>query len=127
VDREYREKAEAGSLRRIAPKRFNPTGEAWLPVLHTARDNWRFTALFSNTRKAHELGKTKDWVVIYTQSDTEPESQATVVTEKRGPLSGCRVVRGREAECGLHYGTIEAAAPAPIACKVGGARGLIRS
>jgi putative hydrolase len=127
VDREYREKAEAGSLRRIAPKRFNPTGEPWLPVLHTARDNWRFTALFSNTRKAHELGKTKDWVVIYTQSDTEPASQATVVTEKRGPLSGRRVVRGREAECGLHYGTIEAAARAPIASKVGGARGLIRS
>src|SRR5215475_1495930 len=34
VDREYRQKADAGSLRKIAPKRFNPTGKAWLPVLH---------------------------------------------------------------------------------------------
>ena len=30
VDREYREKAASGRLRKIAPKRFNPTGEAWL-------------------------------------------------------------------------------------------------
>ncbi len=37
VDRDYREKASAGALPRIAPKRFNPTGEAWLPVLHTRR------------------------------------------------------------------------------------------
>lgn len=87
VDREYRKKAEAGTLRLIAPKRFNPTGEAWLPVFHTTRGHWRFTALFSNTRKAHELGKTKDWVVIYAHIDTEPESQATVVTERRGPWS----------------------------------------
>jgi hypothetical protein len=114
VDREYREKAEAGSLRLIAPKRFNPTGEAWLPVLHAARGQWRFTALFSNTRKAHELGKTKDWVVIYAHVDTEPESQSTVVTEKRGPLSGRRVVRGREAECSLYYGAMEPGSSAPI-------------
>jgi putative hydrolase len=121
VDREYREKAEAGSLRRIAPKRFNPTGEAWLPVLHTARDHWRFTALFSNTRRAHELGKTKDWVVIYTQTETEPESQATVVTERQGPLSGRRVVRGREAECGLYYRATEPGAPPIPSAKFGGA------
>jgi Holliday junction resolvasome RuvABC DNA-binding subunit len=86
VDREYREKAEAGSLRRIAPKRFNPTGEAWLPVLHTARGQWRFTALFSNTRRAHELAKTKEWVVAYAHLDTEPESQSTVVTETRASV-----------------------------------------
>jgi putative hydrolase len=114
VDQEYREKAEAGSLRRIAPKRFNPTGEAWLPVLHTAREHWRFTALFSNTRKAHDLGKTKDWVVVYAHVDTEPESQATVVTERLGPLSGRRVVRGREAECGLYYGDTVRGSAAPL-------------
>jgi putative hydrolase len=113
VDREYREKAEAGSLRLIAPKRFNPSGEAWLPVLHTARGLWRFTVLFSNTRKAHELGKTKDWVVVYAHIDTEPESQATVVTERRGSLSGRRVIRGREAECGLYYGAMQPGSPAP--------------
>jgi putative hydrolase len=128
VDREYREKAEAGSLRLIAPKRFNPTGEAWLPVLHTAREHWRFTALFSNTRKAHELGKTKDWVVIYAHMDTEPESQATVVTERCGPLSGRRVVRGREEECGLYYGAVEPGSPAPIAsAKVDEARQIRRN
>jgi putative hydrolase len=93
VDGEYREKADAGSLRLIAPRRFNPTGEAWLPVLH-------------------ELGKTKDWVVIYAQMDTEPESQSTVVTERRGPVSGRRVVRGREAECTLYYEAMEAGSPA---------------
>jgi hypothetical protein len=103
VDREYREKAEAGTLRLIAPKRFNPTGEAWLPVFHTRRGHWRFTALFSNTRRAHELAKTKEWVVVYAHLDTEPESQSTVVTETRGPLSGRRVVRGREEECVLYY------------------------
>jgi DNA polymerase/3'-5' exonuclease PolX len=129
VDREYREKAEAGSLRLIAPKRFNPTGEAWLPVLHTAREHWRSTALFSNTRKAHELGKTKDWVVIYAHMDTEPESQSTVVTERRGPLSGRRVVRGREEECGLYYGVMEPGSPGPIpSVKVDGAsRVAVRS
>src|SRR5271166_1466470 len=37
VDREYLTKATAGSLRKIAPRRFNPQGEAWLPVLHTRR------------------------------------------------------------------------------------------
>ena len=114
VDREYREKTEAGSLRLIAPKRFNPTGEAWLPVFHTARGHWRFTALFSNTRKAHELGKTKDWVVIYAYRDTEPESQSTIVTERRGSLSGRRVVRGREEECGLYYRAMEAGSLASI-------------
>jgi Holliday junction resolvasome RuvABC DNA-binding subunit len=114
VDQEYREKAEAGTLRLIAPKRFNPTGEAWLPVFHTARGPWRFTALFSNTRKAHELGKTKEWVVIYAHMDNEPESQATVVTERRGPLSGRRVVRGREEECVLYHRARKAGSHASV-------------
>jgi putative hydrolase len=111
VDREYRQKAAAGELRTIAPKRFNPTGEAWLPVFHAARGDWRLTALFSNTRQAHQLGKTKDWVVIYFHLDTEPESQCTVVTETRGVLEGQRVVRGREEECAAHYGSTPARTP----------------
>src|SRR5688572_6853559 len=45
VDREYRERAKRGELRRIAPRRFNPSGEPWLPILHTERDAWTFTAL----------------------------------------------------------------------------------
>jgi hypothetical protein len=50
VDREYREKAAAAQLQRIAPRRFNPTGEAWLPVLHTRRGPRRYTALFLKHR-----------------------------------------------------------------------------
>jgi hypothetical protein len=99
VDREYRETAERGALPKIAPRRFNPSGEDWLPILHTERGDWRFTALFSNTALAHELGRVRDWVVIYFQQDSGPEGQRTVVTETRGPAAGRRVVRGREAEC----------------------------
>jgi hypothetical protein len=103
VDREYRSKAQAGELRTIAPKRFNPKGEAWLPILHAERGKWQFTAMYSNTALAHELGRTRDWVVIYFSSDHGAESQCTVVTETRGHLAGERVVRGREQECLDHY------------------------
>ena len=97
VDREYRRKAEAGALRTIAPRRFNPDKKSWLPVLHTERPPWSFTALFSNTARAHELGTTGDWVVIYSERDGR-EGQCTVVTERTGPRAGERVVRGREDE-----------------------------
>ena len=103
VDREYRERAEQGSLLTIAPKRFNPQGTAWLPILHTARPPWHCTALFSNTGRAHELGRTRDWVVVYLYDNDHRERQCTVVTETRGPLAGKRVVRGREAECRDFY------------------------
>jgi putative hydrolase len=103
VDREYRHGAEAGTLPTIAPRRFNPTGEAWLPVLHTVRDGWHFTALFSNTAQAHQLNRTRDWVVIYFYDDEHSEGQHTVVTETHGPLTGRRVVRGRETECREQY------------------------
>ncbi len=106
VDREYREKAEAGTLRRIAPKRFNPGQVAWLPVLRTDRDHWQFTALYSNTALAHELGRTRDWVVIYFHTDSHTEDQRTVVTETQGSLKGRRVVRGRESECELYYNPV---------------------
>jgi hypothetical protein len=103
VDREYRAGAQAGVLPTIAPRRFNPGGEAWLPVLHTERTPWHFTALFSNTARAHELGRTRDWVVLYFHDDDHVERQRTVVTETRGSLQGRRVVRGREAECRAWY------------------------
>ena len=105
VDREYRDKAERGSLQKIAPRRFNPSGEAWLPILHTERDAWHFTALFSNTARAHDLKRTDDWVVVYFHSDSEPEGQHTIVTETRGSLIGKRVIRGRERECLAYYET----------------------
>jgi hypothetical protein len=103
VDREYREKAAARKLRTIAPRRFNPAGEAWLPILHARRDPWHFTALYSNTALAHRLGQTRDWVVIYSYDGDHTERQCTVVTERRGPLAGRRIVRGREPECLSHY------------------------
>lgn len=105
IDALYREKAKAGDLERIAPRRFNPTGEAWLPIFHIDRDGWSFTALFSNTAMAHKLGRTDDWVVIYFGRPGGPEHQRTLVTETRGPLEGRRTVRGREAECRQHYFT----------------------
>lgn len=104
VDADYRRAVEAGQLHKIAPKRFNPTGEAWLPIMHEDHLRWRFTALYSNTARAHELGKSQDWVVLYFHTDSSPESQCTVVTETHGPLKGRRVVRGRESECAAFYG-----------------------
>lgn len=98
VDADYRRLAAAGKLPKIAPKRFNPEGRAWLPVMHTERGDWHFTALFSNTARAHELGRTDDWVVIYYYDGDHQEGQNTVVTETHGPLRGERVVRGRERE-----------------------------
>jgi hypothetical protein len=100
VDREYRERAAHGTLPTIAPRRFNPEGEAWLPVLHTRRGPWQFTALYSNTRRAHEFGRTRDWVVIAFHRDDTPEYQCTVVTERQGSRANRRVIRGRESECG---------------------------
>lgn len=103
VDAEYRRKAEAGQLRRIAPRRFNPSGEAWLPILNTERNGWSFTALFSNTARAHDLEATDDWVVIYFEREGGSEDQCTVVTQRQGDLAGKRVIRGREAECRAYY------------------------
>jgi putative hydrolase len=103
IDREYLEKARAGKLPLISPKRFNPTGQASLPILHAERDNWHFTALYSNSPRAHELGRTRDWVVVYYYDSHHREGQDTVVTETQGTLIGKRVVRGREAECLKHY------------------------
>ena len=110
VDAEYRRKSARGELALITPRRFNPEGEAWLPVLHSERDGWHFTALYSNTARAHELGRTRDWVVVYYYDHDHHEYQCTVVTEFRGPLRGRRVVRGREQECGEFYaGSVTAA------------------
>lgn len=114
VDADYRRRAEAGELRRIAPKRFNPSGEAWLPVMREHLDDWNFRALFSNTALAHQQDATDDWVVIYYDQD-DVEGQHTVVTSHAGPLNGRRVVRGREDECLAYYARQDAAHEAPHA------------
>ncbi len=98
VDREYREKAEIGQLPLIAPRRFNPQRERWLPILHTERGGRHYTALYSNTERAHRLGRTHDWVVLFCD-DGAREHQWTIITAAFGPLRGTRIVRGREPEC----------------------------
>ncbi|MDH3871542.1 MAG: helix-hairpin-helix domain-containing protein [Gammaproteobacteria bacterium] len=107
ADVEYRDKAALEALPFIAPKRFNPEGKAWLPILHTHAGDWHFTLLYSNTARAHELKRTHDWVVAYYYDDHHQEGQCTIVTEMRGPLIGRRVVRGRERECREYYAGVE--------------------
>jgi len=102
VDREYRQKAAEGQLRLIAPRRLNPTGKAWLPVLHTHRADRQYTALYSNTARAHELGTTHDWVVVY-RDDHDGHGQWTLITSQFGPMRGKRIIRGREGECAAYY------------------------
>lgn len=102
VDREYREAARAGKLQRIAPHRFNPTKEAWLPIFHTQRGARHYTALFSNSAMAHQLKKTQDWVLLYCD-DGSGERQCTVITSHQAPFMGKRIVRGREKDCASYY------------------------
>jgi hypothetical protein len=97
VDREYRSRVRSGGLTRIAPRRFNPERRAWLPILHAEREGWALTVLYSNTARAHRLGRTRDWVVIFADRGSERD-QCTVVWQHRGGES-YRVVRGRELEC----------------------------
>ncbi|MGH9872917.1 MAG: helix-hairpin-helix domain-containing protein [Pyrinomonadaceae bacterium] len=102
VDREYRQKSAQELLPKIAPRRFNPWREKWLPILHTNRGTRHYTVLFSNTARAHELDRTSNWVVIY-YDGRAGERQCTVITCAYGPLAGSRIIRGREAECMNHY------------------------
>jgi len=105
VDAEYRDRASRGALVRVAPRRFNPSGEAWLPVYRTRRHGYRYRAMYSNTAAAHRAGRSHDWVVIYYEKGGAT-GQCTVVTETGGPLADRRVVRGRETECARHYGLL---------------------
>ena len=79
IDREYRAKAAAGELPLLAPRRY--------------------TALYSNTERAHRCGRTRDWVVISVRIRGEAQRQYTVITATRGVLRGHRVVAGHEREC----------------------------
>jgi hypothetical protein len=107
VDAAYREGARHNRLPTIAPRRFNPGQEPWLPLYREKRNGWLCRALFSNTALAHRLGQTQDWVVIYF-TDGMSTGQRTIVTETRGDLRGRRVVRGRERECREHLQNLEA-------------------
>jgi putative hydrolase len=113
VDHQYRQLARQGKLPRVAPRRFNPTNDAWLPVLHTERAGRHYTVLYSNTARAHELGATHDWVVICCDGD-QHSGNWTAITAGYGALRGRRVIRGREAECALHYTAPTDSPPQPL-------------
>jgi DNA polymerase (family 10) len=102
VDQAYRDRAQADELLRVAPRRFNPNHEAWLPILETERLGRRYKAMYSNTARAHEMDTVRDWVVIFREGADEG-GQWTVVTSKFGKLCGRRIVRGLERECAEHY------------------------
>ena len=110
IDQSYRRLAELDRLPRLAPRRFNPEGKAWLPILHTQRGDRHYTALFSNTARAHELGTTRDWVVIY-RDDHADHGQWTVITAGLGRLTGRRIIRGLEQQCAAYYATQVASNP----------------
>jgi DNA uptake protein ComE-like DNA-binding protein len=102
VDRLYRHRAEGGQLPQASPRRFNPTRAAWLPVMHEERGHRHYTAMYSNTARAHQGGNVHDWVVVYRDDETG-YGQWTVITSRYGPLRGRRIVRGRERECREYY------------------------
>ena len=103
IDKKYRTSASRNILPKITPKRFNKKNETWLPIMHSYQNSWHFTALFSNSYLAHELGKILDWVIIYYYDKSHQGGQCTVVTEYRGKLKGKRIIRGRELECKEYY------------------------
>lgn len=105
IDQSYRSNIDR--LPEIKPRRFNPTGEIRLPILHTERNGWQFTALFSNSPAAHRFGKNRDWVVIYFERADQPEGQVTIVTQHGGQLDGHRVIRGQEKACEAYFETLE--------------------
>ena len=72
-------------------------------MLHTQRGGRQYTALFSNSPRAHRFGATRDWVVLYLDRGHD-DGHFTIVTARHSPLEGRRIVRGREQECAEHYG-----------------------
>ncbi|MGD9724312.1 MAG: helix-hairpin-helix domain-containing protein [Pirellulales bacterium] len=102
IDRQYRRQAARGSLLRVAPKKFNPAGVAWLPIWRTQHNGRRYLVHFTNSARSHQLGLVYDWVAVF-REDKNAFGQWTVITATHGPLQGRRVVRGREHECELFY------------------------
>jgi putative hydrolase len=105
IDRVYRERAAAGALPMIAPKRPNLEGHPPLPLLHVTNAGWHFTAMYAYAYvgRTQEPACASSWVVVYFYDDTQEEHQRTVVTETHGTLTGKRVVRGREMACRAFY------------------------
>jgi DNA polymerase (family X) len=113
VDREYRQKTRRDRLLRVAPRQFNPTAVAWLPILRTRRNARRYSAHFTNTAESHRLGREHDWVSITCESK-QAFGRWTVITAAAGPLAGKRIVQGREAECREIYARQLVQLPLPV-------------
>ncbi len=101
VDALYRVQAE--NLPRLATNRLNADGRAWLPILHTRRGDWRFTALYANSAQARGGGRSEDWISVVFHDGQQREGQRAVFTATSGDLAGRRVIQGREAECRGFY------------------------
>lgn len=114
IDEEYRRKAAEGRLPLTAPRLFNPTGGAWLPVLRTERGGRTFVAHFANSARSHQLGRFREWVVI-TCETKQAFGQWTVLTAHRGPLLGKRLVMHREQACREHYAQLQVQLQLPLA------------
>lgn len=95
VDADYRRLVAEDRIQRISPRRFNPNNEAWLPIWHTQQGGHNFTVMYSNTARAHELGMTRDWVIVVLD-DEDRRDQWTVITSTFGRHIGKRIVRGLE-------------------------------
>jgi len=62
--------------------------------------------MYSNTALAHKLGRIRDWVLNYFETDSYTGGQRAIVIEKQGSLKGMRVVREREKESEEYYKTL---------------------
>lgn len=113
VDARYRADAETDRLPRLAPRRLNAEGRAWLPILHMRRGDWRFTALYANSPQARGEGRAGDWVSILFYDGEQREGQRAVFTAASGDLTGRRVVHGREAGCRGFYAVAQTKTAGP--------------
>lgn len=103
IDRLYRNKAAAGMLPTLVPRRLNADVSVSPPVMHMTKGGWHFTALAACPARAQEPSATADWVALYFYDATQREQLRTVVTGTLGALAGKRVVRGREMECRVYH------------------------
>jgi hypothetical protein len=93
VDRQYRAQMRASK----------PTAAGAARESIEQRDGWHLRVFYSNSPRAQELGRTRDWVIVVAARADDRPCQQTIVTETRGKLAGRRVVRGRESACRNYY------------------------
>lgn len=114
IDALYRAQAAAGRLPRLAPRRLNAEGRAWLPILHARRGDWHFTALYANSAQARGDGRAEDWVSVVFHDGMQREGQRAVFTAVSGELAERRVIQGREAECRGFYAASQTKTAGPL-------------